>query len=114
MTEHLNQRPATLPATVIAYRRTDEFTEHTLPAGLRRNHSTKPGVWALIHVLEGQLRYCVPDWQYDVILQAGQTDIVAPQVLHFVEPQSPLRMFVEFHALPKNGAIEPHENPTGV
>ena len=40
------------------YRRTPVFDENTLPAGLRREHRTKPGVWGIIRVFEGRLRYC--------------------------------------------------------
>lgn len=108
MSEYSTQHPGTLPPGVVAYRRTNEFTEQTLPAGLRKDHSTKPGVWALIHVLEGRLRYCVPSWRYDEVLEPGKLGIVAPEVEHFVEPQGAVRMFVEFHALPEQGPADPH------
>lgn len=103
-----DSRPEKLPDGLEAYRRTDEFTEQTLPAALRRNHSTKAGVWALIHVLEGRLRYCVPSWNHDVVLEPGAPGIVAPQVEHFVEPHGSVRLFVEFHAQPKHGPTDPH------
>lgn len=108
MSEPLARHPGALPPDVAPYRRTPDFTEKTLPAGLRRDHSTKAGVWALIHVLEGRLRYCVPDWNHDVVLEAGQVDIVAPEVLHFVEPAGELRMYVEFYAGPGQQPGDPH------
>lgn len=108
MTDQLKQHPEALPPGLEAYRRTKEFTEETLPAALRKDHSTKSGVWALIHVLEGRLRYCVPSWNYDQMLEPGKLGIVAPEVEHFVEPQGAMRMFVEFHALPKQGPTDPH------
>jgi tellurite resistance-related uncharacterized protein len=37
------------------------FDENTLPAGLRRGHRTKPGVWGVIRVLDGPLRYQLLD-----------------------------------------------------
>lgn len=79
-----------------------------MPAGLRKDHSTKAGVWAVIHVLEGKLRYCVPSWNYDNVLEAEGQDIVAPQVVHFVEPLGLVRMYVEFYALPEAGPANPH------
>ncbi len=97
MTDSMTQYPGTLPSNVVAHRRTNEFNERTLPAGLRRDHATKPGTWALIHVLEGQLRYCVPSWNYDEVLKPGTPGIIAPEVLHFVEPQGAVRMFIEFY-----------------
>ena len=48
-----------LPDDYVAYRRTAEFTETTVPAGLRQRHTTKRGVWALIHVVRGRLAYHV-------------------------------------------------------
>jgi len=108
MSGPLHGQPDALPADVAPYRRTPDFTERTLPAGLRRDHSTKAGVWALIHVLEGRLRYCVPDWHYDEILEPGRVGIVAPEVLHFVEPEGSVRMYVEFHARPERAPADPH------
>ena len=39
------------------YKSTPVFDENTLPAGLRKEHRTKAGVWGVIRVLEGRLRY---------------------------------------------------------
>jgi tellurite resistance-related uncharacterized protein len=50
-----------LPDGLAFYRRTPEFMSGTIPAALLRDHNTKPGVWGLIHVTEGELRYCVTD-----------------------------------------------------
>lgn len=108
MNEPLARHPDALPPEVAPYRRTPDFTEQTLPAGLRRDHSTKPGVWALIHVLEGRLRYCAPAWNHDVVLEPGEVGIIAPQVAHFVEPAGAVRMFVEFHAGPEQRPGDPH------
>jgi tellurite resistance-related uncharacterized protein len=49
----------TLPAGVRSYKRTATFTEATTPAALMNDHATKEGVWGLIHVEEGRLRYLV-------------------------------------------------------
>ncbi|MCK9469360.1 MAG: DUF1971 domain-containing protein [Porticoccaceae bacterium] len=108
MSDYRTQHPGTLPEGLAPYRRTGELNEQTLPAGLRKDHSTKPGVWALIHVLEGRLRYCVPAWDYDEVLEPGKLGIVAPEVVHFVEPQGAVRMFVEFHAQSTQGPSDPH------
>ena len=40
----------TIPDGHAPYRRTSEFGQDTIPAALQRDHTTKPGVWALIHV----------------------------------------------------------------
>jgi len=100
--------PDALPEGLVPYYSTPEFTQDTLPAGLRKDHSTKAGVWALIHVREGKLRYCVPSWNYDEVLEAGQSGIVAPEVEHFVEPEGEVRVMVEFYAQPEQGPDNPH------
>lgn len=56
-----SEAAAELPEGLEPYRQTDVFTEVSIPAGLRKDHCTKPGVWGLIQVAEGRLRYCVTD-----------------------------------------------------
>jgi tellurite resistance-related uncharacterized protein len=87
----------TLPPDVSAYQRTREFTEATVPDALRRRHTTKPGVWARIQVLEGSLRYRilepVPE---EHVLSPERFGVVEPEVPHEVEPLGTVRFFVEF------------------
>lgn len=87
-----------LPAGLKAYKRTPIFDQDTLPAGLRREHRTKPGVWALIHVIEGRLRYRILEPFSEVQLVPGRPGVVHPAQLHEVEPVGAVRMYVEFHA----------------
>ena len=68
----------------------------SLPAGLRREHRTKAGVWALIHVVEGQLRYRIFEPRSEQILTAAAPGVVSPEQPHEVEPVGPMRMFVEY------------------
>jgi tellurite resistance-related uncharacterized protein len=86
-----------LPPGVTAYRRTPIFTEVTLPTGLRHRHQTKAGVWAVITVLEGRLRFRRLDPLAETTLDATSEGIVAPQEPHEVEPLGPVRFFVEFY-----------------
>jgi tellurite resistance-related uncharacterized protein len=79
------------------YKRTRVFDEKTLPAGLRREHRTKPGVWGIIRVLEGRLRYQVLDPASETILEPGHPGLVQPDEPHRVEPFGPMRMQVEFY-----------------
>ncbi len=60
-----------LPAGLTAYKQTSVFDQDSLPAGLRREHRTKAGVWALIHVVEGSLRYRIPDGTCGGLSSAG-------------------------------------------
>ena len=86
-----------LPDDGSAYRRTPEFTEATVPAGLLRRHSTKSGVWGRIVVQEGVLRYRILEPQVEEHrLRQGHDGVVEPAVAHEVEPLGPVRFFVEF------------------
>ena len=86
-----------LPAGFVAYKQTAVFTEETVPAALRAEHTTKAGVWARIVVLEGRLRYRVAALGVDVELAPGRDGIVPPEVRHQVEPLGGVRFVVEFH-----------------
>jgi tellurite resistance-related uncharacterized protein len=90
-----------LPASLVPYRRTPEFTALTVPKGLLQAHSTRPGVWGLIHVVEGALTYRV----VDVTRSPGERrltadvppGVVEPGILHEVQPEGAVRFYVEFH-----------------
>ena len=89
--------PRELPPPASPYRRTSVFTESTLPASLRREHRTKPGVWGVIRVLDGRLRYRVLNPISEVVLEPGHPGLVLPDQPHLVEPLGPVRMQVEFY-----------------
>lgn len=77
------------------YRITPVFDEVTLPAALRRDHSTKAGVWGIIRVLEGQLR--LSDAAGSLILTPDRPGLIHPERKHRVEPVGGMRMQVEFY-----------------
>lgn len=79
------------------YRSSPVFDEVTLPAALRSEHTTKPGVWAVIRVLEGSVRYTELDPLSECILRPGLPGLVQPERRHFVTPLEPMRMCVEFY-----------------
>lgn len=90
-----------LPANIQPYKRTPEFTEATVPEGLKRDHDTKDGVWALIHVLEGRLAYRVTDPRRApvelILTPTSGAGVIEPTIRHAVEPLGPVRFYVEFH-----------------
>lgn len=85
------------PQTAVPYKRTPIFDENSLPKGLRREHRTKPGVWGVIRVLDGRLRYVVIEPTSEMILEPGRPGLVLPDQPHRVEPLGPMRMQVEFY-----------------
>lgn len=96
----LEANPDSLPSEVQVLRRTQEFTADTIPAALRKDHTTKAGTWALIHVVEGALRYDITDHRRPtrsgILTPGGPPGIVEPTILHHVEPIGPVRFHVEF------------------
>lgn len=89
-----------LPTGLTAYKRTASFTQVSIPAGLRQDHSTKDGVWGLICVEEGELRYVITDPRRppeELCLTAKTPPgVVEPTILHFVEPSGEVRFHVQF------------------
>lgn len=87
-----------LPDSVAPYKRTPVFTEATVPAGLLKEHATKAGVWGLIHVESGRLRYTIAaSGEVVELSNDGPPGVVEPEVLHSVAPLGAVRFFVEFH-----------------
>jgi tellurite resistance-related uncharacterized protein len=85
------------PSTSAPYKSTPVFDENTLPVGLRREHRTKAGVWGVIRMLEGRVRYRVLDPISETILDADHPGLVLPDQPHLVEPLGVIRMQVEFY-----------------
>ena len=88
---------AELPAGLRVVRTTQVWDEVTMPAGLRRAHRVAAGVWGLLRVHQGRLRFQVhTEPQLDHILGAGDNQAIPPEVDHEVEPHGPVRFSVEF------------------
>ncbi len=85
-----------LPPGVAPYKRTESFTEETVPRGLLNDHTTAQGVWGLIRVEEGKLDYIIGEGEPE-ILSPGRDGVVEPQVAHRVRPDGKVRFFVEFY-----------------
>ena len=89
-----------LPDGIKPYKRTATFSEDTVPAGLLAEHSTKEGVWGLIQIEEGKLRYVVTDPRRastEVLLTPEcEPGVVEPTILHRVEPVGAVRFHVQF------------------
>jgi tellurite resistance-related uncharacterized protein len=93
--------------TGLPYKTTPVFDESTLPAGLRRVHSTKEGVWGVVRLFEGRLRLSFPETGRDLVLTPGEPGFLEPGEPHLVEPLTPFRMQVEFYHVRPAGAPAP-------
>jgi len=91
-----------LPAGHAAYKRTRDFDHGSIPDAMKQAHSTKPGIWGVIHVLAGRLRYIVePPLASEQLLDPERPGIMVPEVLHRVVADGDVRFFVELHEIPK-------------
>ena len=87
-----------LPPDAQPYRRTPEFTEETMPSGLKSSHSTKSGVWGRIVVLEGSLVYRILQSPVQELrLDSDHPGVVEPEVKHEVQPLGKVRFYVQFY-----------------
>ena len=85
------------PEGCVAWHRTPEFDETTVPSGLTSEHATKRGVWARIHVIRGVLRYHAgPPLDRSFRVDPASSAVIVPEVRHRVEPEGPVRFFIEF------------------
>jgi tellurite resistance-related uncharacterized protein len=91
----VKERPH-LPPGLLAYRHT-LFDEKTIPAGLLREHRTRPGTWGVITIVEGRLRFRLLDPPSEAGLSPRSPGIVAPEQPHEVAPDGPVKFFVEFY-----------------
>ncbi|MBU8874678.1 DUF1971 domain-containing protein [Reyranella sp. MMS21-HV4-11] len=89
------------------YRSTPVFDETTLPEALKREHRTKDGVWGVIRVLEGELKFVLAESGTETILTPDRPGLVQPQQTHRVEPLSKLRMQIDFYD--REPALDPVE-----
>ncbi len=87
-----------LPDNLIAYKRTQEFTEVSVPNGLLHAHSTQADVWGKIVVLEGTLIYRILEpVAEERLLSLECYGVIEPTVKHEVMPQGKVRFYVEFY-----------------
>lgn len=85
-----------LPAGLELARTTDEFDEHTVPAGLLRDHRVAAGVWGRLIVRSGALQFGFGD-DPEFGVAAGDSVVIPPARLHHVALVGPVRFVVEFH-----------------
>ena len=91
--------PTQLTPGLTCYKRTAEFTIETVPQALLSTHSVKPGVWALLRVLRGHVRYGRDGETADsMVVAPGGSAVIEPEMPHHVELlDADSTFFVEFH-----------------
>ena len=90
-----------VPEGVAPTSHSPEFTERTVPDGLKANHATGAGVWGRIIVTAGRLRYRVDTLGLAMELTPEVPGVMVPEVPHGVEPAGPVRFHIEFLRAPR-------------
>lgn len=96
-----------LPPGVRLTRTTPEFTADSVPAGLLAAHRVADDVWGLLRVLAGTVVFVLEEdgdgaageleTGEAVTVEAGETQLIEPGVLHHVELGDGARFVVEFY-----------------
>ena len=87
--------PDKLPPGLAFRCRTPSFTAASVAEALTQDHSTKDGVWGLIHVESGKLQHTVCTEGHEESLTAGDTAVVPPEVLHHIKPAGDISFYAE-------------------
>ena len=87
-----------LPDGVKAYSKIGPFNQDTIPKGLLKTHNTKSGVWALLEVQAGQVRYVITEAedQGEHILNNDKSGVIAPLHIHHLEIIEDVQFTVTF------------------
>jgi len=90
--------PETIPDGFAPYSRSRDFTPDTLPKQLSASHSTKAGIWGLLHVLEGEVLYRLDAPRSgEVRVGAGQKVVIEEGARHSVSFIQAGRFYIEFY-----------------
>jgi tellurite resistance-related uncharacterized protein len=88
---------AELPEGLRVVRTIGPFDDETLPAGLRRDHRVADRTWAVLHVLDGRVRFTMAsDPAVDRVLGSGDSQAIPPGVAHAVQAEGVARVTVDF------------------
>lgn len=107
-----------LPAGMACYKTTAHFTSHNVPRSLLASHSVKAGVWGMLRVASGRVRYCVDgNPSFSEIVSNGGAAVIEPDTPHHVElMDADSAFFIEFYraereSLQRNAASPDAKRP---
>jgi tellurite resistance-related uncharacterized protein len=86
-----------LPDEVRLVRTSPEFTADSVPDGLLSAHRVATGVWGRLRVLRGSVVFVLEATGESRVVNADETQVIEPAVVHHVEPSEDARFVIEFH-----------------
>ncbi len=103
---------AELPEGLTPVRTTATWDASTVPAALRRAHRIAAGMWGLLEVEAGGVRFAAAtEPPLDLVVTPGRPQPIPPELDHHVDPDDDARFHVTFLAPPRPTADEGGEAP---
>ncbi len=86
-----------LPSTVSPYKKTPIFTSGNVPTAFLNEHSTAPGTWGVLHIIEGELTFCNDETGEETLISREGRMIIAPGKKHHLKLNGHAEFYVEFY-----------------
>jgi tellurite resistance-related uncharacterized protein len=87
-----------LPEGLQLVRVTPQFTKATTPPALRVAHRVAKGVWGLLVVRAGRVRFTFDDRPAEpIVVHEGESVVIPPDTPHSVDPDAEAVFVVEFY-----------------
>ena len=98
-----NDMMMNIPPTVEPYRTIGPFHQDSLPMGLLKNHNTKAGVWGLLEVIEGDIKYVITEVgnECEYLLSKTIPGVIVPEQKHHLELVGDVVFTITFFRAPK-------------
>lgn len=92
-----SSRANDLPVDAVGYWRSGQLDQHSLPAGLTREHRLKEGTWGVVTLLSGTIGFNWDDAEGGAVeLSAPGRMVIPPTVPHHVDIRGPFTLEIEF------------------
>ena len=91
---------AEMPANLVPSGSTAIFTESTVPDALQREHRLAEGVWGVLQVLTGSIRFIDLESSHEENIPAPNTITIRPGVPHRVAVEGSVEFKIEFFREP--------------
>jgi len=86
-----------LPEKVQAYNKSQTYTDRSTPGMMRKDHSTRAGVWGKIVVQKGEVIYNMENDDESHTLSPEKAGVIEPTIKHRIDPQVGARFYIEFY-----------------
>ncbi|WP_263322161.1 DUF1971 domain-containing protein [Endozoicomonas sp. Mp262] len=86
-----------LPSSVTPYKKTTIFTSDNIPKAFLKEHSTAPGTWGILHIIEGTLIFCDDETGQEYPLAKDKKMVIAPTKRHHLKLSGYAEIYVEFY-----------------